>query len=187
MIIDNRYYRIKSIFGYRLRALLLTHIGQKQHKCTRCNFSANQADNLRKHITTHTGEKQYSCTQCNKSFSQARSMKRHQLAHTGEKKHWCTQCIYSTNRADSLRGHIMLHTGEKPQRCTKCNFSCITAGHLNNHMENVHLWEGVDFLSNIRATLSSNRNIFFLFSLRQTYPELIHQFWSYFLLQCHLR
>ena len=25
MIIDNRYYRIKSIFGYRLRALLVTH------------------------------------------------------------------------------------------------------------------------------------------------------------------
>ena len=24
MIIDNRYYRIKSIFGYRLRALLIT-------------------------------------------------------------------------------------------------------------------------------------------------------------------
>ena len=86
----------KSSFqAANLKAHLLTHNGEKHHRCTRCNFSINHVVTLRNHITTQGEEKQHSCSQCNKSFSQPRHLKTRLLTHSGEKKHRCTQYNYS--------------------------------------------------------------------------------------------
>ena len=89
---------------------MLTHTGEKRHKCTQCNYATNQTGHLKSHIQTHTGEKNHTCEQCNKSF----------------------------NQSSTLKTHNILHTGEKPQKCRLCNFSFITAGNLKQHMKRVH-------------------------------------------------
>ena len=60
---------------------------EKPHKCTQCNYSANQANSPNKHILRHTGEKPHHCS------------------HSGEKPHRCTTCEYFSIRYADLKRH----------------------------------------------------------------------------------
>ena len=60
---------------------MLTHSGEKPHKCALCNFSSNQASNLRTHIITHTGARHHQCNQCNFSSNQLMDLRRHSYPH----------------------------------------------------------------------------------------------------------
>ena len=77
-------------------------------------------------MVTHTGEKVHKCEECVDSFGQAGDLKRHKLIHSGEKPHKCTQCDYASSRAGHLRGHIKTHSLEKSKKCKWCEFSSIT-------------------------------------------------------------
>ena len=68
-------------------------------------------------MVTHTGEKVHKCEECVDSFGQAGDLKRHKLIHSGEKPHKCTQCDYATAQTGYLRDHIKTHSTEKPNKC----------------------------------------------------------------------
>lgn len=73
--------------------------------CNICQYSTNQAGNLRRHMAIHTGEKPYECPYCQRTFA----LKQH------------------------LQVHICRHTGERPYRCKKCGQAFIQKSHLQNH------------------------------------------------------
>ena len=64
-------------------------------------------------MITHSGEKVHKCAECNKSFGEAGTLKQHMLTHSGVKAHTCSECEKSFGRATNLRVHILTHTGEK--------------------------------------------------------------------------
>ncbi|KAK2954467.1 putative Zinc finger protein 18 [Blattamonas nauphoetae] len=78
----------------------------KKIHCSYCDYSTNNATDLKKHERTHTGEKPFKCTfpGCGKSFSDPSALRIHERIHTGEKPYKCT--------------HERIHTGEKPYKCT---------------------------------------------------------------------
>ena len=118
---------------------LLTHSGERSHKCAQCDKSFGQASHLKRHILTHSGVKMHKCAQCNKSFGQAFDLKAHMLSHTGEKPHKCTQCNYSTTTGQALNFHIRTHTGEKPHQCNHCEYSSSTSSSMKRHKMRKHL------------------------------------------------
>ena len=77
-------------------------------------------------MVTHTGEKVHKCEDCVDSFGQAVDLKRHKLIHSGEKPHKCTKCDYATAQTGYLRDHIKTHSTEKPNKCNWQEFSSIT-------------------------------------------------------------
>ena len=77
---------------------------------------------LKAHMLTHTGEKKHKCAQCEKAFGHGHVLKRHMLTHTGEKSHKCAQCNNQFGKADHLNRHMLLHC-EKIHKCIECNKS----------------------------------------------------------------
>ena len=57
-------------------------------------------------MITHTGEKVHKCAQCGNSFGEIGDLKRHMLIHSGEKPHKYTQCDYVSALAGTLKDHI---------------------------------------------------------------------------------
>lgn len=48
-----------------------------QHNCSYCGKYFYQTSGLRRHVRIHTGEKPYKCTKCTYSAAQAQSLKNH--------------------------------------------------------------------------------------------------------------
>ena len=61
---------------------------------------------MRTHLITHTGQKAHKCAECGNSFGTAGNLKLHMLTHSGEKPHKCTQCDYAASQVRHLRDHI---------------------------------------------------------------------------------
>ena len=72
-------------------------------------------------MITHTGEKVHKCAECGESFGQAGHLKQHMLVHSGEKPHKCTQCDYTSSRASTLKDHMKTHSLEKPTKALSAN------------------------------------------------------------------
>ena len=107
-------------------AQLLTHSGEKPHKCTECKKWSSQAGNLSTHKLIHTGENTHTCAQCKKSFRQNGKLMEHIFIDSGEKPHsWTTECKKSFSKAGTLGRHLLMHTGEKPHPCTECEKSLV--------------------------------------------------------------
>ena len=116
------------------KCALLTHSGEKAHKCTRYNTSFSRTAHLKTHLLTHSGEKPHKCAECNKSFSRAGHLRTHLRTHSGKKPHKSTQCEKSFSQGAHLRTHLLAHSGEKVHMCTECNKSFSQAGDLKKHL-----------------------------------------------------
>ena len=119
---------------HNIKCALLTHSGEKAHKCTRYNTSFSRTAHLKTHLLTHSGEKPHKCAECNKSFSRAGHLRTHLRTHSGKKPHKSTQCEKSFSQGAHLRTHLLAHSGEKVHMCTECNKSFSQAGDLKKHL-----------------------------------------------------
>ena len=111
--------RVQLFLNHIIRHML-THSGEKPHKCTECKKWSSQAGNLSTHMLIHTGENPHTCAQCKKSFRQTGKLMEHIFIDSGEKPHsWTTECKKSFSKAGTLGRHLLMHTGEKPHPCTE--------------------------------------------------------------------
>ena len=68
-------------------------------------------------MITHTGEKVHKCAECGGSFGRAGNLKSHILTQKKETPHKCTQCDYACPEAGNLRRHMKKHSLQKPNEC----------------------------------------------------------------------
>ena len=85
--------------------------------CSQCTYTCYLKADLTKHLLTHTGQRPHKCTfpGCDKSFAQKSNLPTHLLTHTGERPHKCPHCNKAFTQKGALNIHLLTHTGERPQ------------------------------------------------------------------------
>ncbi|XP_053673679.1 zinc finger protein 415-like [Anopheles nili] len=106
----------------------------KRYKCTLCDRSFAQSNNLRYHMQKHKGEKPFQCHECDRNFLTNSHLTSHLKFHYNEKSFQCKICLKRFNHAGNLKKHIRVHSGEKPFKCEIC-------GHAFNNISNKKLHE----------------------------------------------
>uniref|UniRef100_A0A182NTD9 C2H2-type domain-containing protein n=1 Tax=Anopheles dirus TaxID=7168 RepID=A0A182NTD9_9DIPT len=96
------------------------HSIDKKYKCTFCDRSFAQSNNLTYHLRQHTGEKPYQCDLCDKQFINKLHLTSHQKCHTNDKEFQCEYCCKRFNHLGNLNKHQRVHSGERPYPCKFC-------------------------------------------------------------------
>lgn len=91
-----------------------------------------------RHKRLHAGEKNYKCSQCNFRAVAKHDIVKHMRTHTKEKVYFCDQCNFGTSHSSCLRLHIMNHLGVKPWQCVLCGYNSITRGKVIRHLKQTH-------------------------------------------------
>uniref|UniRef100_A0A182M8P8 C2H2-type domain-containing protein n=1 Tax=Anopheles culicifacies TaxID=139723 RepID=A0A182M8P8_9DIPT len=115
-----------TICGKQVKSMsdhMKIHASDKKYKCTFCDKSFAQSNNLIYHIRRHTGEKPYQCEICDKKFISNAHLLSHSKFHNDEKMFQCEICCKRFNHVGNLNKHRRVHTGEKPYRCEFCNLT----------------------------------------------------------------
>ncbi|XP_052899378.1 zinc finger protein 501-like [Anopheles moucheti] len=97
------------------------HKSDKKYKCTLCDKSFAQSNNLAYHIRKHTGEKPYQCKICDKKFITNAQLLSHAKFHNEQKMFQCEICSKQFNHVGNFNKHRRVHSGEKPYHCKFCD------------------------------------------------------------------
>ncbi|XP_050025432.1 uncharacterized protein [Dermacentor andersoni] len=117
---------------------MLTHSGERPHKCDLCPKSFAVISNLKAHRKIHLGQKDHACDVCGKRFYTSSDMKSHRTMHTGERPHQCDVCHERFGKRSNMKAHMMTHTGDRPFHCQRCPKRFAKASTLRTHVAKWH-------------------------------------------------
>ncbi|XP_054719286.1 histone-lysine N-methyltransferase PRDM9-like [Uloborus diversus] len=117
-----------------MRRHLAAHDGVKSHKCPECGRAFTHKHNLARHVRTHTGERPFQCDECGKEFTRKSSLLTHERIHSGEQPFLCSECGKGFTNQSSLVFHLRTHTGQRPYRCTQCPYRSAQSSRLKKHV-----------------------------------------------------
>ena len=110
--------------------------------CQLCRKSFKTESYMKSHLLTHTGEKPHKCLECGKQFRYKDSLKAHMRDHTGDKfKCRFQKCDMEFNRIRDLKDHENIHPGETTTdlkfafACNICDAKFLRKKQLSNHKE----------------------------------------------------
>uniref|UniRef100_A0A182QEY4 Protein krueppel n=1 Tax=Anopheles farauti TaxID=69004 RepID=A0A182QEY4_9DIPT len=109
------------------------HSNDKKYKCTFCDKSFAQSNNLTYHLRQHTGEKPYQCELCDKEFFNKSHLKSHLKLHTDDKEFQCEYCCKRFNHLGNLNKHQRVHSGDRPYQCNYCDRSFSNISNKKSH------------------------------------------------------
>merc|ERR1711963_272540 len=84
-------YNFTSTFSDALQKHKMTHTGEKAHKCHQY-LPCVHAPSFKIQMRTHMGEISYKCSQCNYTCTQVNNLHTHMLTHTEVRAFNCDQC-----------------------------------------------------------------------------------------------
>ena len=132
-------------------------IKKKIFQCPKCEHTATQRGNLRRHIAgVHEAERKYKCQQCDHKTAQKSNLQIHiKLKHEG-KRLPCPHCNHISSQVSYLKQHIQSehegknylknknlqnknHVNEGEQfPCPHCDYIATQKIHLNGHIKAKH-------------------------------------------------
>lgn len=114
---------------------MLSHTGEKPHKCVHCDKQFAQKTDLHRHmIVNHAAHYDFHCSSCGRGFSDTESTKKHEQK-CQTKRFVCDLCNYVTFSKGNLLLHNRKHTGERPYACGSCDKRFTRVAHLNQHVK----------------------------------------------------
>ncbi|XP_050676550.1 zinc finger protein 300-like [Leptidea sinapis] len=126
------------------RRLLLMHCRakhgyEKTDKCSYCDYTASNAEQVKIHERLHTGEKPYVCKECNAGFHRKSSYLQHVAIHLPEKTVQCDQCPARFKSVTLMRIHKNRHRAPQYRyKCGICDNSFARRRNAARHLQRVH-------------------------------------------------
>ena len=117
----------------KLKLLIPSHTGEKNHQCTVCGNRYPRKKSLDKHMISHTGVSKFISSFCGKAFKWQKELETHQRVHTVEKALKCTECGKCFSTSSVMKVHMRIYTGERPVECNKCHQKFMLHAGKSNH------------------------------------------------------
>lgn len=117
-----------------LKRHMLSHTGEKPHKCEHCPKSFAQKTDLNRHMSSHAVHYDFHCGSCGRGFPEESIKTQHEV-NCKTKRYICDICNYMTFSIGNLHLHQRKHTGERPYTCPSCDKRFTRVAHLNQHVK----------------------------------------------------
>lgn len=112
--------------------------GEKEWKCSHCNFAFWEKSDLIRHIKSHEGNRPFKCDFCDQTFVWRRYLYKHlKNNHTSEDRHFCQDCCKCFPTEDELEEHDKSeHSNKKSltHTCDVCGMEFHFKYKLDEHM-----------------------------------------------------